>query len=194
MMNVLLISQLITDFYTCLMTVTTYGVNLLDTYFSEPSGYLLCLILSGEQPMWIGLNSSTVSLVFITVERCCKVVHSVWHKNNFKGWMVYFCCAFSWMSGFLGNIFAYLFGTYISDVQCMPVMQFPSRAGEMIFIRFTYLHSFQLSLPMFVICCVRIFQVIRHPNRVFQQTPQDAAAATSSSSTSFILWCKCRSV
>jgi hypothetical protein len=183
MMNVLLINQLLIDFYTCLMIVATYGVNLADIYLSGTSGYALCLILSGEQLMWIGLNSSAVNIVVITVERYIKVVHSIWHKNNFKRWMVYFGCAFSWASGFFGNLFPFIFATYVSDGQCMPVMQFPSQSAQMAYIWFTYLYYFQLPLVMFVICYARIFQVIRRQNRIFQQTPKDTTAVTSSSSS-----------
>jgi hypothetical protein len=182
MMNILLINQLAIDFYTCLMIIATFGINLVNIYYSGTSGYLLCLMLSSEQLMWIALNASEINLVVIAVERYVKIVHSIWHKNHFKLWMVYFGCAFSWVSGFLGNFFPFLFGTYIFDGQCMAVMQFPSLSGRMVFIWFTYLYFYQLPVLIFAICYARIFQVIRRQNRIFRQNPKDTAAVASSSS------------
>jgi hypothetical protein len=182
-MNVLLINQLLIDFYSCIMIIATYSVNLANIYHSGMSGYFLCLLLSGELLMWIGLNSSVISLVVVTLERYIKVVHPVWHKNHFEKWMVYIGCAFPWVSGIIGNFFPYLFGTYVSDGQCMPAMQFPSQSGQLAYIWFTYLYFFQLPLLIFVVCYVRIFQVIRRQNRIFQQTSANAAAVFSSSAT-----------
>jgi 7 transmembrane receptor (rhodopsin family) len=169
MMNVLLINQLAIDFYTCITIIVTYTVDIFDIYLSGMSGYLLCLILSGEQLMWIGMCSSAISVVVITIERYVKIVHSVWHKNHFKRWMAYSGCVFSWTSGFVGNFFPFLFTTYISDGQCMPVMQFPSQSYQLAYAWSFYLYYFQLPLLIFIVCYVRIFQVIRRQNRVFQQ-------------------------
>jgi hypothetical protein len=178
--NILLINQLVIDLYTCLIITTTYGVNLVDIYFSGTSGYLLCLLLSSEQLMWIGLNSSAISLVVITLERYVKIVHSVWHKNHFKQWMIYFGCAFSWASGFFGNFFSYLFGTVMFDGNCIAVI-LPNQIVQNILMWFTYLYYYQLPVLMFLICYARIFQVIRRQNRIFHQPLQDTEAAGSSS-------------
>jgi hypothetical protein len=56
MMNILLINQLAIDFYACLMITATYGVKLANIYFSGMPGYFLCLILSSELLMWVGLT------------------------------------------------------------------------------------------------------------------------------------------
>jgi hypothetical protein len=163
------------------MITATYGVNIVKIYYKGTSGYLLCLILSGEQLMWFGLNSSAVNLVSITVERYVKIVHSIWHKNHFKRWMVYFGCAFSWVSGPVANFICYPLATYVSDGQCMPLVQFPSRTVEMVYVWFTYLYYYQVPLLIFVICYARIFQVIRRQNRIFQQAFKDEEAVASSS-------------
>jgi hypothetical protein len=179
-MNVMLINQLAIDFYSSLMIIATYTVNLVDIYFSGTSGYLLCVMLSGQMLLWLGLCSSVVNLVVITLERYVKVVHSVWHKIHFKRWMAYFGCAFSWASGFLGTILPYLLTTYTYDGQCMALVRFSSRSGELIYIWFNYVYYYQIPVLLFVICYFRIFQVIRRQNRIFQQTSQDAAAIAAS--------------
>jgi hypothetical protein len=180
-MNVLLINQLAIDFYSCIMITVTYSINLFGIYLSGLSGYLLCLILSGEQLMWIGLNSSAISLVVIAVERYIKIVHAVWHKNHCKRWMIIFGCAFSWVSGFLGNFFVYLFASEVSDGVCEPASNFPSRSGQLAYIWFYDVYYFHLPLIIFVICYVRIFQVIRRQNRIFHQNDRDMAAVAPSS-------------
>jgi hypothetical protein len=182
MMNVLLINQVTIDLYCSIMIIVTYSVNLTHIYFIGTSGYVLCLMVSGEQLMGIGLNSSAINLVVITVERYIKVVHSVWHKNRFKRWMVFFGCAFSWVSGFVGNFFSYLFTTYVSDGQCMPLMQFTSQSGQLSFLWFNYLYYFQVPLVIFVVCYFRIFQVIRRQNRIFQQPQKNACITTAAAS------------
>jgi hypothetical protein len=94
--------------------------------------------------------------------------------------MAYSGCAFSWVSGFSGKFFPYLFGTFISEGQCLPLMLFPSQSDRMVYMWFTYLYYFQLPLLMFVVCYARIFQVIRHQNRIFQEPSQDTAVVVSS--------------
>jgi hypothetical protein len=46
-----------------------YSVRLIDVYFSGFSGFVLCLLISSEQLMWIGPNSSVIGLVVVTIER-----------------------------------------------------------------------------------------------------------------------------
>jgi hypothetical protein len=181
MMNVLLINQLATDLFCSVLIILSYSVHLVNIYFIGPSGHWLCFFFSSDLPLWIGLNSSAINLVVIAVERYVKVVHSVWHKNNFKRWMAYFGCAFSWGTAIIGNFFNFIFTTYVSDGQCFPLTYFATRAGELAFVWFNYFYYFHLPVMMFVVCYVRIFQVIRQQNRIFQQSHRDAAPVASSS-------------
>jgi hypothetical protein len=160
------------------MIVLSYSVSLIGIYPAGTWGFLYCLTMDSQQLMWIGLNSSDINLVIITIERYLKIVHSIWHKTHFKVWMAYASCTFSWISGFATFIFG-LVGMYLSDGQCLTAASLLTQnAGSWL----AYFYYYQIPVIIYVFCYSRIFHVIRRRNRVgtMVQNQHQSASATNS--------------
>jgi hypothetical protein len=60
-----------------------------------------------------------MNLMSIAIERYVKIVHPIWHKNNFKSWMIYSAAVVPWAVGvFLSQCMA-SWSTTVVDGQCL---------------------------------------------------------------------------
>lgn len=178
-MNVLLINQLTIDTFSCLMIVLSHGISYISVYPVDTWGLLYCVTVQSQQLVWIGLNSSDINLVIITIERYIKIVHSIWHKTHFKIWMAYIGCALSWLSGILTFISG-LVGVYLSDGQCLTTA---SLLYQNVLSWSTYFYYYQFPVMMYVFCYIRIFHVIRRRNRIGAQAHHHNHPASAATST-----------
>ena len=65
-----------------LFLVITYGLKLFEIHLSGSLGYWFCMFLFSEGLLSCGLFASYINLMFISIERYLKVVHSKWSKKK----------------------------------------------------------------------------------------------------------------
>jgi hypothetical protein len=68
-----------------------------------PTGYWLCILILSEDLSYFGIFGSKINLMSIAIERYVKIVHPIWHKKNFKSWMIYSAAAVPWAAGLFLN-------------------------------------------------------------------------------------------
>jgi hypothetical protein len=130
LMKVPLLNQLVLDLCSCILLVIIYSVKVCNFYLVGSWGYWLCMLLTSEMFLWCVLNASIINLVVITMERYIKIVHSVWHKNHFRPWMIYLACVFSWFFGIVMEVVANVFTTAVVDGVCMAYVIWQSETDK----------------------------------------------------------------
>ena len=94
----LIFHQNMLDFISCFLLVITSALKLSSGGFDR---YWLCVLVESEYLIWVVILASKINLMFVTIERYLKVVHSAWSKKNLRNWMLYLAMAFAWISGFV---------------------------------------------------------------------------------------------
>jgi hypothetical protein len=155
-MNVPLVHQVAIDFYSCVILLITYSVKMCNIYHIGTSGYYLCQLLTSELLIWFGLDASMVNLAVITLERYVKIVHSTWHKNHFRPWMLYLGCVTAWICGIATNGLQMPLTTGIADGLCLSSVLWPNYGTQVFFGVFYFSIYFVLLLSIFIYCYGRI--------------------------------------
>jgi hypothetical protein len=116
----------------------------------------------------------------ITLERYIKIVHSTWHKNHFRPWMIYLACAFSWFGGLVMSMLLVFFTTDVVDGVCMAFSMWESRAAMKRFVNCYFVSFFVVKMFISIFGYARILVVIRHQNQVIHGHHNSGATNTSS--------------
>jgi len=164
--HILIYNQNILDLFSCIFLVITYAVMLYNFYLTGLMGYWLCMLILNENLIWCVITASKANLVFVTIERYLKVVHSAWSKKKLRNWMIYSAMAFAWISGFI-HVNALVFPTSaVVDGVCYLAMAWESQVAHMIYTIFSFLFYSVFFLIIFVFCYWRILIVIRRQAQV----------------------------
>jgi hypothetical protein len=105
--NWFIINQSVLDFWSAIFMLVSIPAD--RTIFINLSGVwgdILCKLWLGKVFMWSLFVSSTYNLLVLTFERYCKVVHPIFHRNNFGRKQSIVFTVFVWLFGF-GYNFAY---------------------------------------------------------------------------------------
>jgi len=168
--NLLMTNQLMLDMFSCFSLIAVYATKLVNLYLTSSWGYWLCVLFVGEMPLWIGLNGSVSNLVIISVERYVMIVHSIWHKNHVRTWMIYTAMAFSWIYGTVTNVLVYIPTSNIVEGQCIWIAFWSSQASAVIYSTWYILFSYVIPIIAFCFCYGRILITIVRQSRTLKLT------------------------
>jgi len=164
----LIFNQNANDLYSCLFLVITYGLKLFEIHLSGSLGYWLCMFLFSEGLLSCGLFASYINLMFISIERYLKVVHSKWSKKKLRKWMTYAAIACAWISGFIAEIPVAFQTSVVMDGICFGYVVYKSDEARVGLGIYYFLFTYFLVLLVFIFCYVKILMVIRHQARVME--------------------------
>jgi len=164
--HILIFNQNIIDLFSCLSLVITYAVKFGNFYLTGLIGYWLCMLIISDNILWCVILASKANLVFVTIERYLKVVHSAWSKQKLHNWMIYLAVAFSWISGFLHINALYFFTSDVVDGVCYAAVIWKSQVAQLAYGIFILLFFSVCILIIFVFCYWHILVVIRRQARV----------------------------
>ncbi|KAK2142981.1 hypothetical protein LSH36_890g00021 [Paralvinella palmiformis] len=171
--NIYLINQGIVDalaslFLTSFTLTSSDGTGLSESYNDQ----LLCRLWLTRFPVWGTVMSSTYSLLVLTIDRYCRIVHPFMYKKYFSKRILAVMITFAWLVGPLYNI-AWVWPTsVVLNGQCLAFSQWPSiRTAQMVGITMAGLQYF-FPLFTFVYCYSRIIAVIRSRVKVAPQPTQ----------------------
>jgi len=161
----LIFNQNAIDLYTCVFLVITYGLKLFDINLSGTLGYWLCMFLFSEGLLSCGLYASYINLIFISIERYLKVVHSVWSKKKLRKWMTYAAIACAWVSGFTAEIPVAFQTSAVMDGVCFGYVVYESDETRLGLCIHYFLFTYFVVLLVFAFCYGKILMVIRRQAR-----------------------------
>jgi len=164
--HALIVSQNALDVYCCLLLVITYALKLANIYLTGSLGYWLCMFISSESLLFVGLYSSWVSLVIISIERYLKVVHSAWSQTHKRKWMTYAAVACTWISGFIHEMPIAFQTSAVIDGVCYGFVIWQNHEARLAFGIYYFLVTYVLALAIFIFCYGKILMVIRRQARI----------------------------
>lgn len=82
------------------------------------AGELLCKFWYSELVLWGMFANSTYNLVLLTFERYCKVVHPIFHRNNFTKRQAVVLCLIVWTFGPIYHIIILSPVSHVIDGEC----------------------------------------------------------------------------
>jgi len=164
--NILIFNQNVIDLFSCIFLVITYAAVLCNFHLIGSTGYWLCMLILSENLLWCMIMASKTNLIFVTIERYLKVVHSAWSKKKLRNWMIYSAIAFAWISGFI-HVNALVFPTSdVIDGVCYSSVIWKSRVAQLSYAIFIFLLFVVFILIIFVVCYWRILIAIRRQAHV----------------------------
>jgi hypothetical protein len=164
--NVLFINQLSLDFYSSLWLLVEYPIKMANIYLEGPTGHLLCLFILSEDLAYFGIFGSKVNLMSIAIERYVKIVHPIWHKNNFKSWMIYSAAVIPWAVGMFLALSMTSMSMSVVDGQCLWGVAWINESVKYAFATSTVIITFILPLASFLFCYSSIIFVVHHQAKI----------------------------
>ena len=174
----LIVSQNALDLYSCLFLVITYGLRLCNIQLTGSLGYWLCMLLFNENLLWCGVSGSFVNLMFISIERYLKVVHSAWSKKKLRKWMTYAAIAVAWISGFV-HIMPIMFeSSAVINGVCFGYVMWKDPGSAMGYSIFYFVFSYFIVVLVFIFCYGKILMAIRRQARVMASHNEAGSSTT----------------
>jgi len=161
----LIVNQNAIDLYCCLALIIVYGYKLSNIHLSGSLGYWLCMFIYSETILYVGLFASWVNLMFPSIDRYLKVVHSVWSKKHLRKWMSYAAIACSWIIGVIHQMPMGLQASAVIDGVCYGYVILSPESLMALGIYF-FLFTYIFVLVIFIFCYGKILMVIRRQARV----------------------------
>jgi len=158
--NYLLFNQLALDLCSSILLVVTYSVKLLEINLTGPGGYWLCILLLSEMFFFACIDASTINFAFIAVERYLKIVHVIWHKNNFQPRMAFAAMVVAWVAGGTCNIALVPPTTQVVDGQCLAIVFWTNRVTKRAFGIWYFITFFLLTIVTCSYCYGRIMHAV----------------------------------
>jgi len=161
----LIVNQNAIDLYCCLFLVIIYSLRASNMYLSGSLGYWLCMFIHNGFFIFVGFFASTVNLMFISVERYLKVVHSTWSKTHLRKWMSHTAIACMWVGGVIHQMPLGFQSSAVIDGVCYGFVILSPQSllalGIYYFV-FTYLFV----LAVFIFCYGKILMAVRRQARI----------------------------
>ena len=157
-----IINQSAIDLVSSIMIICLHDVSGV-VPFDGLAGEIYCRLWQSEVLLWSFLTSSTMNLVFITLNRYMKLVHPMWYKVYFGQSKVKFSLIFSWFYGPLITFPASVPTSHVQDGICLFSSMWPSALTKVIFGIIAISLHYLLPLILFVCFYVRIIYTLhRH--------------------------------
>jgi len=180
--HVLIVNQNVLDFFSSLMMVVTYSLQLCNIHLTGSVGYWLCALVLNECLLWCGYVGSVINLASITVERYLIVVHSSWSKTKLRDWMIYTTAAVAWVASFIYNASGVLPISTVIDGVCYISEVGKNTQAVLSNLIVSFVCFYVIILFIFIFCYGRILVVIRRQAKVMAG---HANAAPSTSQAKF---------
>lgn len=149
-------------------------------FLSQTTGnFLLCSLFYSRLTLWGVFNCSTYNLLALSVERCMKVVHPIFHRAHFSRVQFRLVIAVVWLFGFLCDALYVIPTSRIVDNKCQPHIAFPSTLVKRII-------GIQVTIVKYIIpLCVLIYVYSKmaytlRNNKVTTETGPGASSASAS--------------
>ena len=178
----LIVSQNVLDLYSCLFLVITYGLRLCNIQLTGSLGYWLCMLLFNENLLWCGVSGSFVNLIFISIERYLKVVHSAWSKKKLRKWMSYAAIAVAWISGFVHTMPTAFESSAVINGVCFGYVMWKDPGSGMAYGIFYFVFSYFIVVVVFIFCYGKILMAIRRQARVMASHNEAGSSTTQAQS------------
>ena len=122
LVNTLIIHQSFVDLLTSIFLVGTAHVNGLDQHGLEGvHADIYCFFVTGKWPLWVMMDVSSFSLMFLNIERYISVVHPIYHHTNVTRTRVLSLLPIVWFLGIME--------------QCLISINFEAQNGVCGFVR-----------------------------------------------------------
>jgi hypothetical protein len=164
--NVLFINQLSLDFFCCFGLAVEYSAKMANIYLEGSAGYWFCIFILSEDLSYIGIFGSKLNLMSIAIERYVKIVHPIWHKRNFKSWMIYSAAVVPWATGIFLNQFVTSWSTTVVDGQCLWGMVWINDSDRYGLPLSIFIITFVLPFTSFLFCYSSIIFVVRRQAKI----------------------------
>jgi len=161
----LIVNQNAIDLYCCLALVIVYAFKLSNIHLSGSLGYWLCMFIYNETILYVGLFASWVNLMFLSIDRYLKVVHSAWSKEHLRKWMSYAAIACSWIFGVIHQMPMGFQASTVTDGVCYSYVILSPESLMALGIYY-FLFTYLFVLVIFIFCYWKILMVIRRQARV----------------------------
>jgi 7 transmembrane receptor (rhodopsin family) len=164
--NILFINQLLLDLFCSCCLIVVYSFKMARIYLDGSSGYWLCIFILSEDISYFGIYGSKLNLISIAMERYIKIVHPVWHKNNFRSWMTYLAALIPWVVSVSLTQFVTSWSTAVVDGQCWWGKVWTSDSAKFGFPISIFFITFVLPLASFLFCYSGIIRIVRQRAKV----------------------------
>jgi len=174
---VLIFHQNVLDFLSSLFLSITYSLKLSNAYLNRIPGYWYCLLIQSEFLLWVFVLAGKYNLVFITIERYLKVVHSVWSKKKLRNWMLCLAMAFAWINSIVFLAATTVLTTGVIDGVCYAGLLWESEAALFANSFFYISYFYGIIIIIFIVCYWRILAAVRRQARVMDSHGSSTAQA-----------------
>lgn len=164
--NTLIMNQTAIDFMACVFLIVTYVGKLGNRALYGYWGLAYCRLVDSAQFVSSCLHASTTNLVIMTLERYAKIIHPVWHKNNYRRWMTRLGVIVPWIYGFVITFPIIWATSYVEDGLCRAVAAWPGTFSRKAYGISTILWKYLLPLLVLLFCYARILYRIRQQGKV----------------------------
>jgi 7 transmembrane receptor (rhodopsin family) len=164
--NVLFINQMSIDLFSCVCLVVIYSCKLANLYLSGSVGYWLCIFISSEAFIYIGLLASSFNLAAIAVERCIKIAYPFWHKKHVSSSIGYAAVIFVWLAAILSAWAPTIPTTIVEGGECFALARWDRPTASFAFGVEFFVGNFAIVLLIFVLCYGQILITVRMQARV----------------------------
>lgn len=130
------------------------------TNLNGVAGDLLCKLWLSRIFMWSFFVSSTFNLIVLTIERYCKVVHPVFHRNTFSRKQALLAGLLVWLVGPVYNLSFKLPITKLVEGKCA-TFQYPNKATGRFFGLLTVSLQYLLPLVLMMYCYARMAYALK---------------------------------
>lgn len=164
--NTLIMNQTVIDFMACVFLIVTYVGKLGNRALYGYWDLMYCRLIDSAQFVTSCLHASTTSLVIMTLERYAKIIHPVWHKNNYRRWMTRLGVIVPWIYGFVITFPITWATSFVEGGLCRAVAAWPSTFSRKAYGISTILWKYLLPLLVLLYCYARILYRIRQQGKV----------------------------
>lgn len=187
--NWFIINQSVLDLWSAVFMIVSIPANRkIFVNLSGVGGDLLCKFWLGKVFMWSLFVSSTYNLVVLTFERYCKVVHPIFHRNNFSGQQAIVVAICIWGFGFAYNFAYKIPPSGLIGGRCV-LFQYPNKQVSLFVGLLTLIVQYFFPLVALIYCYGRMAQKLRGKVGVLQpdnQNEQRGAAAINKGTEKFL--------
>lgn len=162
----LIVNQNALDLYSCVFLIITYGIKLFNVRMTGSVGYWLCMFISSENLLWVGVYGSLCNLTVIAAERYLKIVHPVWSQKHLRKWIIHSVIAFIWISSFVHQMAVAFESSAVIDGACYGFAIWKNPTTGVAYGIFYFVAAYVIVLAICIFCYGKILLAIRRQARV----------------------------
>ena len=154
--NKLIMNQSVIDFLGAVFFILTTAID-----HDIQGNYAYCVLWKTKQPFWMLMYSSSLALLFITIERYLAIVHALWYKMKVSDRRMRFSIAIVWSLGIIYTVPMAVNSCRINtDGYCSCTWEYSSPIVKRAFGVFIFSVNFLIPMMVHVVCYIRIFYTL----------------------------------